>query len=81
MLKFISECCFKDINDKACDKCHKETQGVKVHTCRNCADYFAEERYDAHGIFTGHWCDSCYDSSKYQAIESDDYSERLDKNF
>ena len=52
----------------------------KAQTC----DSEGYERYDAHGISTGHWCDECYDSvgypyrkDKYPTIEFNGYGERL----
>lgn len=33
--------------------------------CRGCQTPYASEQHDAHGITTGHWCDDCYNSSKY----------------
>jgi hypothetical protein len=56
--------------------------------CRGCGTVHAQERYDAHGITTGHWCQSCYDSSKYPyrkdryaTIETHGYGERLSDNY
>ena len=46
------------------------------------------ERFDAHGITTGHWCDGCYDANsypyrkdKYPTIETHGYGERLDDDY
>lgn len=53
--------------------------------CRGCDTVDADEKYDAHGITTGIWCKSCYNSSKYPyrkdkypTIETHGYGERLD---
>lgn len=60
----------------------------QVPTCRGCEEAGAPERYDAHGITTGHWCDTCYDSSKYPyrkdsypTIETHGYGERLSEDY
>ena len=33
--------------------------------CKGCQDVECEERLDWHGITTGYWCNSCYNSPKY----------------
>jgi hypothetical protein len=33
--------------------------------CRGCSNPYADNKFDAHGISTGHWCNSCYNSNKY----------------
>lgn len=58
---------------------------IKLFSCRGCRTHDGvEERHDAHGISTGHWCESCYNSSnypyrkdKYPTIETHGYGERL----
>ena len=31
--------------------------------CRGCGTIHCEERSDAYGIFTGHYCDGCYENN------------------
>lgn len=42
---------------------------VRVDRCRGCGrdnrDTYVDERRDYYGISTGHWCDSCFNSSAY----------------
>ena len=65
MLKIISECCNAEMEEEKCSSCNKEAFCFRIHTCKGCEEDFAEERNDAYGIFTGYWCDSCYESDKY----------------
>tara|TARA_R110002020_G_scaffold22078_1_gene74704 strand:+ start:778 stop:1092 length:315 start_codon:yes stop_codon:yes gene_type:complete len=61
----------------------------QVHTCRGggCEAEYAEERHDAHGITTGHYCDECYENNypyrkdKYPTIETHGYGERLSEDY
>ena len=60
---------------------------ITTTPCRSCGED-SDERFDYHGISTGHWCQSCYDSSKYPykkdryaTIEYDGYGERLEDNY
>lgn len=54
------------------------------HKCRGCETPYADEKWDAHGITTGIWCEQCYNSDKYPyrkdkypTIENDGYGEQL----
>lgn len=60
----------------------------RVISCRGCAEGEGNEQHDAHGISTGHWCDDCYNSSRYPykkdrypTIETHGYGERLDNDY
>ena len=55
-----------------------------IVSCKNC-DNEGEEQFDAYGISTGYWCNSCYNSSdypyrkdRYPTIETHGYGENLD---
>lgn len=56
----------------------------RVISCRRC-DNAGDERYDAYGISTGYWCESCYNSNypyrkdRYETIEHHGYGERLNE--
>lgn len=63
---------------------------IRQVTCRHtsCESLHAEERFDAYGITTGKWCQSCYDSGRYPyrkdrypTIEFDGYGERLSDDY
>lgn len=65
----------------------KGTEFIKGK-CRKCDSIFSMERFDAHGITTGNWCDKCYDSDnypfrkdKYATIETHGYGERLNDDY
>jgi len=54
--------------------------------CRSCGSIHTEERADAYGIFTGDYCNDCYnDSSKYPykkyKYDYDSYGERLENDY
>lgn len=58
------------------------------HKCRGCNTPYADDRYDAHGIQTGVWCEKCYNSNKYPyrrdkyaTIETHGYGERLNDDY
>ena len=65
----------------------------KEHNCRGCQEYDngkigIQERHDAHGITTGHWCYDCYEGEKYPyrkdkypTIETHGYGERLSEDY
>lgn len=65
----------------------------KQFACRGCqefdkGDIGVQERYDAHGITTGNWCEECYGSSKYPyrkdrypTIETHGYGEQLGDDY
>ena len=70
------------------DKETKENcQLEKVIPCRGCqtVDKHVEMQHDAYGIPTGHWCDDCYNSSKYpyrkDRYDYEAYGERLDDEY
>jgi hypothetical protein len=52
--------------------------------CRGCQTVYAEERFDAYGITTGHWCDDCYENNypyrkdRYPTMEHDGYGDYLE---
>lgn len=56
------------------------------HSCKGCDEHKndVQERSDAYGIFTGYYCEHCYDKNypyrkdKYPTIENDGYGERLE---
>lgn len=57
---------------------------IEIYPCRGCgAD--SDEKYDAYGISTGRWCDTCYTSPKYpyrkDRYDYEAYGERLDDNY
>lgn len=58
-----------------------------VEQCRGCqkVSHEVDERYDAYGISTGQWCDTCYDSSKYpyrkDRYDYEGAGERLDDDY
>jgi hypothetical protein len=59
---------------------------IKQAECRGCKTMNGVDmRYDAYNIETGHWCDTCYESSKYPyKKERYDYAafgERLDDDY
>jgi len=62
---------------------------LQIHSCRGCQEDKddVQERSDAHGIFTGHYCDDCYENNYpyrkdfYPTIETHGYGERLDDNY
>ena len=60
---------------------------IKFHECGGC-EQEGYERHDYHGISTGHWCDKCYESSRYPykktryaTEEFDGYGERLSEDY
>mgnify|MGYP003135794577 CR=1 FL=1 len=68
-----------------------ETRGdwfiYKEHSCKGCGEFKendTEERTDWYGIYTGHYCEDCYENNypykkeRYATIEYDGYGERLD---
>lgn len=76
---------------ESCKQCWPEQefwieQGTHHITqkCRGCETLQCNERYDAHGITTGLWCESCYNSNeypyrrdKYPTIETHGHGETL----
>lgn len=54
---------------------------------RNCESGDINLRYDAYGIPTGNYCNSCYENNypyrkdKYPTIETHGYGERLDDDY
>jgi len=67
-----------------CEDYGDGTYLIKVIPCRGC-DNEGHLQYDAYGISTGHWCDTCYDSPKYpyrkDRYDYEGYGERLDDNY
>ncbi len=55
----------------------------KSHSCKGCNAPDAHERCDAYGIFTGYYCDDCYENNypyrkdRYPTMENDGYCEYL----
>jgi hypothetical protein len=58
-------------------------------SCRGCSEYIdgVQERYDYHGISTGHYCHDCYENNypyrkdAYPTIETHGYGERLNDDY
>ena len=68
-----------------------ETRGVwfidyKEHSCRGCREFKpdTDKRTDWYGIYTGHYCEDCYENNypykkeRYATIEYDGYGEQLE---
>jgi hypothetical protein len=64
----------------------------KDHACKGCQEYEdgqkgVQERHDAHGITTGHYCEDCYEDNypyrkdKYPTLETHGYGERLSEDY
>ncbi len=57
---------------------------IEIYPCRGCGTD-SDEKYDAYGISTGRWCDTCYASPKYpyrkDRYDYEAYGERLDDNY
>ena len=61
---------------------------VTLHACKTIdCKHDANERFDAYGITTGWWCDSCFNSNKYPyrkdkypTIETHGFGERLNND-
>jgi len=62
---------------------------IQRHSCRGCQEDKpdVQERSDAHGIYTGHYCEDCYDNNypyrkdRYPTIETHGYGERLNDDY
>lgn len=62
---------------------------VKVFGCKGCGEYKddVQERSDAYGIFTGHYCENCYENhypyrkDRYETIEFHGEGERLEDDY
>jgi len=52
--------------------------------CRGCESVHSFERHDAYGIFTGHYCDDCYENNypyKKDRYDYEAYGERLEDDY
>lgn len=51
-----------------------EFDTVEVHSCKGCSETKedVQERSDYHGIFTGHYCEDCYENN--YPYRKDDYT-------
>ena len=53
--------------------------------CRGCESVYSTQRSCAYGTFTGHWCEDCYNSSKYpyrkDRYDYEGNGERLDDDY
>jgi hypothetical protein len=68
-LKFFSKSDIRDHIEYDDDLIEKDENFdlncIAVHECKGCDTVDCESRADAYGIFTGYWCQTCYDGSKY----------------
>ena len=68
-----------------------DTRGIwfidyKEHSCRGCREFKldTDKRTDWYGIYTGHYCEDCYENNypykkeRYATIEYDGYGEQLE---
>jgi hypothetical protein len=59
----------------------------RYYACRGCNTFeYVSERVDAYNIFTGHYCETCYDDSSKYPYRKDrydyaSYGERLDDDY
>ena len=61
----------------------------KEHSCRGCREFKddTQKRTDWYGIYTGHYCEDCYENDypykkeRYPTIEHDGYGERLNDDY
>lgn len=62
---------------------------IEMHSCRGCSEEKddVQERSDAYGIFTGHYCEECYENNypyrkdRYPTVEHHGYGERLNDDY
>ena len=62
---------------------------LKEHSCRGCQVFKldTEKRTAWYGVYTGHYCEDCYENDypyikeRYPTIEHDGYGERLNEDY
>jgi len=59
----------EDINDEGCWKCN----GYGKYMPRTSVEYHMWARADAYGIYTGLYCDKCYDDPSKYTYRKDEY--------